>query len=102
MKKISMFCGKTLEDGKERAIKQVSDMIRHNVFSVESKKELKQIGDELNEEFVNRVAASLDSFREKHGLVRNANTDKEGVRLGGDEDPETVSPGRLRRFRGPL
>ena len=91
---------KTLEDGKERAIKQVSDMIRHNVFSVESKKELKQIGDELNEEFVNRVAASLDSFREKHGLVRNANTDKEGVRLGGDEDPETVSPSCLRRFCG--
>ena len=93
---------KKLEDGKERALKQVSDLMRHNMFSIESKKELQRIGDQLNEEFVNRVAESLDNFREKHGLVHNAKTDKEGVRLGGDEDPESVSPSRLRHFRGPL
>ena len=91
-----------MKDGKERALKQVSDMMWHNVFSVESKKELQRIGDQLNEEFVNRVTESLDNFRTKHGLVHNATTDKERMRLGGDEDPETVSPSRLKRFRGPL
>jgi len=93
---------KNLEDGKERAMKQVSDMMRHNVFSVESKKELERIGDQLNEEFVKRVTESLDQFREKHGELQMAKTDTEGMRLGGDEDPETVSPSRITRFRGPL
>ena len=91
-----------MEDGKERALKQVSDMTRHNVFGVESKKELQRLGEQLNDDFLNRVTESLDSFRTKHGLVHYATTDKEGMRLGGDEDPETVSPGRMKRFRGAL
>ena len=49
---------KTMEDGKERALKHVSDMIRHNVFGVESKKELQRMGEQLNEDFVNRVTES--------------------------------------------
>ena len=93
---------KQLEDGKEQALKQVSDMIRHNVFSAESKKEIQRIGEQLNEDFVNRITESLDNFRNKHGLVHNVNTDKEGMQLGGEEHPETVSPGRLKWYRGAL
>ena len=91
-----------LEDRKEKALKQVSDMLRHNVFSVESKKELQRIGEQLNEDFVNRITESLDNFRNKHGLVHNVTTDKEGMQLGGDEHPETVSSGRLKRYCGAL
>ena len=91
-----------MEDGKEQALKQVTDMLRHNVFSVESKKELRQIGENLRDEFVNRVTESLDEFRNEHGRKRNVNTEKEGMQLGGDENPDTVSPGRLRRYRGAM
>ena len=91
-----------LEDGKEKALKQVSDMLRHNVFSVESKKELQRIGEQMNEDFVNRITESLDNLCTEHGLLRNVTTDKEGVQLGGDENPEAVSPGRMKRFHGAL
>ena len=91
-----------MEDRKEQALKQVTDMLRHNVFSVESKKELRRIGENLRDKFVNWITESLDEFWNNHGRKRNVNTDKEGMQLGGDENPETVSPGRLKRYRGAM